>query len=196
VDGIQGLGALQIDVHALGIDFLSADGHKWLLSVEGAGALYVSERALKEIEPFWRGWLSVPDRDDYLGYGQPAREDAARFEEGSPNLLGAAALDASAGLLLEVGPVEVERRVLALTDRAIDGARQLGCAVTSPLADGQRSGIICFRHPRVPAEEIVRGLTERGIACAARLGSVRFSPHFYNTEDEIDRALGAAAELL
>lgn len=196
VDGIQGLGALHIDVHALGVDFLSADGHKWLLSVEGAGVLYVSARALAAIEPFWRGWMSVPERDDYLGYGQPARADAARFEEGSPNLLGIAALDASVGLLLEVGPAEVERRVLALTDRIIAGARRLGCAITSPLGDGQRSGIICFRHPRVPAEEIVAYLTERGVACAARLGSVRFSPHFYNTEDELDRALAAVTELL
>lgn len=196
VDGIQGLGALRLDADALGIDFLSADGHKWLLSVEGAGVLYVSRRALADIEPFWRGWLSVPDPNDYLGYGQPARVDAARFEEGSPNLLGAAALDASVGLLLEVGPAEIERRVLTLTDRVIDGARRLGCAIVSPLDERQRSGIVCFRHPRVPAEEIVRGLEHRGIACAARLGAVRFSPHFYNTTDEVDRALAAVAELI
>lgn len=196
VDGIQGLGALRMDVEALGIDFLSADGHKWLLSVEGCGALYVSSRVLGDLEAFWRGWMSVPESDDYLGYGQPPRDDARRFEEGAPNLLGAAALDASVGLLLEAGPGAIEQRVLALTRQVAEGARRLGCEITSPLGEGQRSGIICFRHPRVSSDEIVAHLAERGITAASRLGSVRLSPHFYNTEDEIDRALAAVAECL
>ena len=196
VDGIQGLGALQMDVAELGIDFLSADGHKWLLSVEGCGALYMSSRVLGDLEPFWRGWMSVPDSGDYLGYGQPPRDDARRFEEGAPNMLGAAALDASVGLLREAGPAAVEERVLALTARAAEGARRLGCEITSPLAEVQRSAIICFRHPRVSSDEIVAHLAEHGIAAASRLGSIRLSPHFYNTEEELDRALAAVAECL
>ena len=196
VDGIQGLGALQMDVAALGIDFLSADGHKWLLSVESCGALHVSSRVLGDLEPFWRGWMSVPDSGDYLGYGQPPRDDGRRFEEGAPNMLGAAALDASVGLLLEAGPAAVEQRVLALTARAAEGARRIGCEITSPLGEGQRSAIICFRHPRVSSDDIVAHLVECDITAASRLGSVRLSPHFYNTEEELDRALAAIAECL
>ena len=196
VDAIQGLGALRMDVQALGIDFLCADGHKWLLSVEGCGALHVSSRVLGDLEPFWRGWMSVPDSGDYLGYGQPPRDDARRFEEGAPNMLGAAALDASVGLLLEAGPAAVEERVLALTAHVAEGARRLGCEITSPFGDGRRSAIICCRHPRVSADEIVAHLSGRGIAAAGRLGSVRLSPHFYNTEDELDRALAAVGECL
>ncbi len=196
VDGIQGLGALRMDVAPLGIDFLSADGHKWLLSVEGCGVLYVSARVLGDLKGFWRGWMSVPDSGDYLGYGQPPRDDARRFEEGAPNMLGAAALDASVGLLLEAGPAAVEERVLALTAHVAEGARRLGCEITSPPGERQRSAIICFRHPRVSSDEIVAHLATEGIAAASRLGSVRFSPHFYNTEEELDRALAAVTECL
>ncbi|MGD9495562.1 MAG: aminotransferase class V-fold PLP-dependent enzyme [Armatimonadota bacterium] len=196
VDAIQGLGALRMDVEALGVDVLCADGHKWLLSVEGAGALYVSSRLVGDLEPFWRGWTSVPEPERFLDYDQPARPDARRFEEGSPSLLGAAALDASVGLLLEVGPERIERSVLALTERIAEGVRALGCEVTSPCAAAQRSGIICFRHPARSADEIVAGLSERGIVAASRLGSVRFSPHFYITADQVDCALEAVARLL
>ncbi|MFW5867366.1 MAG: aminotransferase class V-fold PLP-dependent enzyme [Armatimonadota bacterium] len=190
VDGIQGLGALQVDVHEMGADILCADGHKWLLSVEGCGLMYVSDRVIGDLEPFWRGWTSVPRPMDFGAHGQPARDDARRFEEGSPNILGAAAMDASTGLLLEVGPAEVERRVIALTDRLIEGLRNIGCEITSPLEPARRSGIVCFRHPEREAEEIVARLQEERITAASRMGVARLSPHFYNDADEIDAALG------
>ncbi|MGC9320099.1 MAG: aminotransferase class V-fold PLP-dependent enzyme, partial [Armatimonadota bacterium] len=87
VDAIQGLGALEIDVHDLGIDVLAADGHKWLLGVEGCGVLYVSSDVIGDLEPFWRGWASVPEPHSFLQYTQPARADARRFEEGSASML-------------------------------------------------------------------------------------------------------------
>ncbi len=196
VDGIQGLGALQIDVHEAGVDFLSADGHKWLLSVEGCGVLYVSDRAIGELEPFWRGWTGVPEPMAFLEYGQPAREDARRFEEGSASMLGIVALDSSVGLLLEVGPKEIERRVLALTDRLIDGLQALGCEMASPPARAERSGIICARLPGVSSDEVVERLAQERIYAASRVGAVRLSPHFYNDEDEMDGTLAAIAEML
>ena len=196
VDGIQGLGALEIDVEELGVDFLSADGHKWLLSVEGCGALYVSGRVIEQLEPFWLGWMGVEGADEYLDYEVRPRPGAGRFEEGSLNALGIHALDASVGLILQVGPTEVERRITRLNDRLIEGVRGMGCEITSPLGPGQRSGILCFRHERVPSGRIVAGLRERGIVTADRLQSVRVSPHFYNDGAEVDRTLQALKEIL
>ena len=120
--------------------------------------------------------------------GRP-RNDARRFEEGSGNILGAAALDASAGLLLEVGMAEVRRRVIALTDRLIEGLRLIDCEIASPLEPERRSGIVCFRHPECPADDVVAGLAQERISAASRLGVVRLSPHFYNDEREIDATL-------
>lgn len=191
VDAIQGLGALQADVASMGADVLCADGHKWLLSVEGCGLMYVSDRIIGDLEPFWRGWTSVPDPLDFGAHDQPARNDALRFEEGSANVLGAAALDASAGLMLEVGPSRIEQRIIELTDMLIEGLRAGGCEVISPTGAGERSGIVCFSHCARPADEVVEELTHAGIAAASRMGLVRLSPHFYNDEDEMERALAA-----
>jgi len=196
VDAIQGLGALEIDVEEQGVDFLSADGHKWLLSVEGCGVLYVSRRVIEDLEPFWLGWMSVENASDYLNYHQRPLQGAGRFEEGSLNMLGIYALDASVGLMLEVGPGEIERRIMQLTDRLIEGLRGLDCEMTSPLGSGERSGIVCFRHERVPSGEIVAGLRERGITTADRMQSVRVSPHFYNDEGQVERMLEALGEIL
>ncbi|MGI5819304.1 MAG: aminotransferase class V-fold PLP-dependent enzyme [Armatimonadota bacterium] len=193
VDAIQGLGALEADVGEMGADILCADGHKWLLSVEGCGLMYVSDRVIGDLDAFWRGWTSVPDPMDFGAHDQPPRNDARRFEEGSGNILGAAALDASAGLLLEVGMAQVQRRIIELTDRLIEGLRAAGCEIASPSGPGRRSGIVCFRHPRDGAEEVVARLARERIAAASRLGVVRLSPHFYNDEGEIDRAFEAVA---
>ncbi len=189
VDAIQGLGALEADVGAMGADILCADGHKWLLSVEGCGLMYVSDRIIGDLDEFWRGWTSVPRPMDFDAHDQPPRNDARRFEEGSGNILGAAALDASAGLLLEVGMAEVQRRVIALTDHLIEGLRGLNCEVASPLEPARRSGIVCFRHPTRAPDEVVARLAQERIAAASRLGVVRLSPHFYNDEREIDATL-------
>jgi len=196
VDGIQGLGALQINVERLGVDFLSADGHKWLLSVEGCGVLYVSRRVIEALEPFWLGWMGVEEPTEFLDYEQQPSPGARRFEEGSLNMLGIHALDASVGLMLEVGPAEIERLILDLTDRLLEGLRGLGCEVTSPLGLGQRSGIVCFRHARASSAEIVAALRERDILTADRFGSVRVSPHFYNDPQQLEQFLDALSDLL
>ena len=196
VDAIQGLGALEISAGGLEVDFLAADGHKWLLSVEGCGVLYVSDRIIGDLEPFWVGWTSVCNAMDFLDYCPELLPDARRFEEGTLNMLGAHALDAAAGLLLEVGPARIERRIIELTDRFIEGLRALECEVVSPVTPQERSGIVCFRHAAAPSGEIVAGLGERGIEAADRLQSVRLSPHFYNDEDEVDRCLAAVGEII
>ncbi len=195
VDAIQGLGAIPIDVDSLGIDFLCADGHKWLLSVEGCGVLYVSDRAMDEMRPANVGWMSVKDAQDYGEYRLELRDDAGRFEEGTHNMLGGHALGASAGLLLEVGPERVWERIRRLTGRLVEGLLGAGCETLSPRGEGETSGIVSFRVPGMAPETVVEHLTERDIVVCARAGGVRVSPHFYNDEAEIDRLVVAVREM-
>jgi cysteine desulfurase / selenocysteine lyase len=196
VDGIQGLGALQLDLSRYAIDFLSADGHKWLLSVEGAGMLYVRRQTLDGLLPAYQGWLGMDDPFNFLDYHFRPRPDALRFEEGSRNVAGIHALGASVGLFLEAGPGRVEEAVLALTDSLAECLVALGCEITSPRRAEEKSGILTFRHPSVSSADIVAGLTQRGVVSVERAGSVRFSPHFYNDAEEVERALANLRETL
>lgn len=189
VDAIQSLGALSIDVRRSRIDFLSADGHKWLLGPEGAGVFYCGRSAMRKIEVASLGWGGVVNPTDFLAYDPTPAPTAERFEPGTLNTAGIYGLRAALDLLLCVGISEIEARVLALTDRLCDGLRRRGYRVQSPRGPGEKSGIVTFSHERHGAEEVFRRLREHRVVGAVRDGRVRLSPHFYNTEEEIDRAV-------
>jgi cysteine desulfurase/selenocysteine lyase len=189
VDGIQSVGALRIDVSSLGLDCLVAGSHKWLLAPEGSGVLFVSERFVERLQPVLLGWKSVHDADRYLPYHFELRDDAARFEPGSPPHLGIAALGASLELLLEVGAEPIERRILGLTEALAEGLRSRGASVVSPRGPAQRSGILTFRLG--DPGELLGHLSDAGVVARVRAGGVRLSPHFYNDDDDVCRVLDA-----
>ena len=191
VDAIQGLGALPIDVKELGIDYLTADGHKWLLSPEGAGIFYASQQARLRLDSNILGWMSLKRPMDLMNYGQPAATSARRFEEGSLNVLGIHALSATLKLLLEVGAEQIWAAVRKLNDELVDGLRRKEYTIHSSLNEEERSGIICFSHRRIPAAEIAETLNGKGIMISERCGRLRAAPHFYNTSEQLDRLLEA-----
>ncbi len=197
VDGIQSVGVVPVDVEAMGIDFLSADGHKWLLGPEGCGFLYVNEGLIEMLHPAVVGWMNFEHALEFERRDNELRKDARRFEPGSYNVPGLLALDASVGLLLEVGQDEVWRRVEALTQRLCEGLMARGYRVFSPRRPEERSGIVSFSPPApqvraTPAiERIAAELERAGVVVAVRAGRLRASPHFYNTAAQIDRLLEA-----
>ncbi len=189
VDAIQGLGAFEMDVEKNKIDFLAADGHKWLLSPEGIGILYISRRVIEEVHPVIVGWNSVENPSDYLPYHfNVLKKDARKFEEGSPNLLGTFALGASLELLLEAGIKNVGERIIGLTDLLVEGLSKAGYKIHSPRDKGEKSGIVIFSGIK-NNEVFFEHLKENKVFCALRGGGIRLSPHFYNNEDEINRVL-------
>ena len=191
LDAIQTLGCLPIDVSRDAVDFLSADGHKWMLSVEGCGIFYCAERLLTSLRPRIVGWRSVVDNLDYDHYHFELQPTAGRFEEGTPNTAGIFALGAALDLLLETGIDSIGARVLSLTDRLVDGLRERGARVLSPRGTGEASGIVSFEIPGEEPPVTVNRLWEQRVFVIVRRGAVRASPHFYNDESEIDRLLAA-----
>ncbi len=187
VDGIQAVGALQVDVAACGVDVLAAGGHKWLLAPEGCGILFVSDRVVERIHPVVLGWKSVDNAGVYLPYHFDLRPDAARLEPGSAPHLGIHALGAAVDLLLEVGPPAIEARLLEITDQLADGLSRLGATILSPRTAAERSAILTFALGEAPA--LSRALTEAAIIVRQRLGGIRLAPHFYNDADDIARVL-------
>jgi len=196
IDAIQSLGAVQFDVQAYQADFVMADGHKWMFGPEGLGVFYTTPEARNKLKLTQYGWHMMKDIHNYENQPWEAHPSARRFECGSPNMLGIHAYSASLSLLLETGMPAIEAQVLEksgyLTD-AIDKNGQL--VLLSAKQNRLKSGIVVFKHRTVANEVLYQHLQKNGVVCALRGGGIRFSPHFYNTFEELDRALKLAALL-
>lgn len=190
VDAIQSLGCVPIDVRAMKIDFLSADGHKWLLGPEGAGIFFCRHELLGLLRPSTVGWLTVKDSMSFCDYKLDFRDDARRFDSGSYNLVGLWGLGASIDWLLEIGLDNVWQRVQMLTDRLATGVQAKGYRIASSREPSEASGIVAFVSDQHDHTRIVNHLRqEYRTVIAAREGRLRASPHFYNTEEEIDQLI-------
>ena len=190
IDAIQSLGAVQFDVQAYQADFVMADGHKWMFGPEGLGVFYTTPESRDKLKLTQYGWHMMKDIHNYENQPWEIHPAARRFECGSPNMLGIHAFSASLSLLLETGMAAVEAQVLEKSDYLIDAIDKNGQLV---LLSGQhsrlKSGIVIFKHRTVANEVLYKHLQDNGVVCALRGGGIRFSPHFYNTLEEIDRAL-------
>jgi cysteine desulfurase/selenocysteine lyase len=191
VDAIQSLGAFPLDVRALGIDYLSAGGHKWLLAPTGTGIFYCRREAAGDLVVRVPGHKSMVPRPEHLPYAYDVRQDAARFEIGAMNVLGVCALEASLALLLRTGVDVIEARILALTRQLIDGLTRRGHQILSPLDPGERSGIVAFRTSALDATQLTARLAAAGVVVSPVCGWTRVAPHFYNDESDIERFLDA-----
>jgi selenocysteine lyase/cysteine desulfurase len=188
VDGIQSLGAIPVDVKAMNIDFLSADGHKWLLGPEAAGIFYCRRELLDQVQPLTVGWMNFVNARNFLQYDFTLRPDAGRFESGSGNTPGLLALRESIRLISEAGIERISQRIKILTDLLIDGLTKKGYRIASPREGTQWSGIVSFSSPTQNQEDIHRSLhTDHRIEIALREKRLRCSPHFYNTEEQIEK---------
>ncbi|QPJ64040.1 MAG: aminotransferase class V-fold PLP-dependent enzyme [Candidatus Nitrohelix vancouverensis] len=185
VDAIQSLGILPMDVKRDGIDFLSADGHKWLLGLEGLGGFYISKEALERVYPVTVGWGSVVDSQNFMHYDFTFRPDAQRFEEGSANTLSIHALGAALELFEQEGIERIEKRIMELGDIAIRHLQKRDIKIASSTIPEERSGIISF-VPDVDLNPLLKFMMSHSVSMTARDGLARISPHFYNSEDEID----------
>ncbi len=191
VDAIQSLGCLPLDVAECGIDFLAADGHKWLLSVEGCGVFYCARPLLDRVTPRVVGWRSVTDNTDYDRYHLDLQPSAGRFEEGTLNTAGIFALGAAIDLILELGIEAIAGRVLELTDRLSRELESRGATLLSPRGPGETSGIVSFRWADEDPKRTAGRLRQAGVFSVVRRGGVRASPHFYNDARDLERLLAA-----
>jgi selenocysteine lyase/cysteine desulfurase len=177
-------------VERLGIDFLSADGHKWLCSVEGCGVFYCRAELQDRVAPRVIGWRNVPDHRDFDTYQTGLAPSAIRYEEGTPNTPGIFALGAAIDLVLELGLEAIWARVRELTDRLVEGLHARHATVLSPRG-AEASGIVSFRLGDEPPRRTAGRLIQAGVFVVARRGGVRASPHFYNDERELEALLAA-----
>ncbi|MEM3622667.1 MAG: aminotransferase class V-fold PLP-dependent enzyme [Candidatus Bathyarchaeia archaeon] len=192
VDAIQSAGAIPIDVKKDDVDFLATACYKWLLSPPGAGYFYVKEELIEKFEPPFAGWASVKPEvfetiDFWDIWSLRLSETASRFEVGSPSFISLVGAAEALKMLLNFGIKNIEERILKLTGHVIKAIKSLGLEIFTPEERQHRSGIVLFRIHK--PQELVAQLRQKGIVVSARAHGIRVSPHFYNTEDEIDRLI-------
>jgi cysteine desulfurase/selenocysteine lyase len=196
VDAIQQLGALEFDVQSCNCAFAMADGHKWLLGPEGLGAFYCRSDLRPQLKLHEYGWHMLENAKDFSRSEWQPAASARRFECGSPNMLGAVALDASLSLLEEVGMAQVEHAVHERVQWLLDGISTLpGAHIHSATQHNQRSGILTFSLDGWEHAELFAALHKEQIICVQRGPGIRLSPHFYTPPAIIEQSLAVLHQL-
>lgn len=194
LDAIQGLGVFPLDVARTPVDFLAADGHKWLLGPEGAGVFFLRRQHLELLRPLGIGWNSVVREHDFDRIELALKPTAVRYEGGSANVAGLLALGASLELLEQFGTAAIAGRVLEVTDLACQRLESIGAVVHSDRRAEHKSGIVVFELPGRDPQQLRRHCHQRGVVLSCRAGRLRISPHAYNDAADIDRLAGALEE--
>jgi len=192
VDAIQALGVIPVDVEAEFIDVAAGGGHKWLLSPEGVGYLYFSDRARERIQPTLVGWVSVPDPDDYLNFDQGWKRGALAWETGTGPASLFYGFKASLELLSGLGVQNIANYLEELTGYLCEGLRVRNYDVVSSRAPGEKSQIVCISPNKGwTAMGLYAHLRERDVITAPRNDRLRIAPHLYNTSAEVDEFIKA-----
>ena len=202
VNPTQSLGALYFNVKDFGIDFMASNGHKWILSSFGIGAIYIKRKYLRDVEKFRPPFFSQ--------FGQKRRENfdknmkmnmsntATRFELGTPHFQNIIALNAAIRYISKIGIRHIEKRILNLTDYLINNLQNMNLQILSPIEEKKyRSGIILFKPRKKKSADIVMELEKKNrIIVSARGKGIRVSTHFYNNEEDVDRLIAGLKRIL
>ncbi len=197
VDGIQGIGNSVLDLRETPLDILACGGQKWLLSPWGSGFVYVRKELVSQLEPAITGWMAFEGTDDFsrlTEYNPTFRSDARRFEMITLPYQDFFGMTASLQLLLEVGVREIAEVTRSAHEPIVKWAQAHGVRIASPTENGHRSAILCVAPPK--PVEAYHALKRARVVCSLREGSIRLSPHCYNTVEEMEKVIEVLEDLL
>lgn len=191
VDAFQAVGHIDVNVRILDVDFLATGTYKYLMGPKGTGFLYIKD--YNDLKPAWFGWACGPWHRKFdkakEGYVKWLHKSAARFEIGSHSIIGFIGAKAAIEYFLKLGMENVERRLIYLGDYIIEKLQEMNLKVNSPLDLDCRSGSINFKVKGDPWK-ICQKLRAAGVWVTGGshyANGIRVSPHFYNTEEDIDK---------
>jgi kynureninase len=195
MDCFQSLGNVPVDVQALNVDFAVGGVLKWLCGGPGTSYLYVRPDLAKKLEPKLTGWFAHENPFAFeIGenrYGEPP----FRFMQGTSNVPGFYTAMPGLKIIREAGVERIREKSKKMTSRLIELADKRGWRVNAPRDPEQRGGTVAIDMPN--AKDVCQELLRRDVLVDYRpRAGVRFSPHFYNTMEEIDRAIATVDEIL
>ena len=187
IDAYQAVGQVPVDVRAAGVDVLTAGGLKWLLGGPGIVFAYIKEELARRLEPTIAGWFGHRDQFAFDPRRLAFHDDARRFELGTPALAAVYAQLGGLEYIEEIGVPAIRAVTAALTEDLIARAAARGFRPKVATDAAARSAIVML--PATDPAAAVRHLADGGIIADARPGHVRFSPFFYNQQDDHVTAL-------
>jgi kynureninase len=186
IDAYQSVGQVPVDVQATGVDALVAGGLKWLLGGPGIVFLYVREAVARRLEPKISGWFGQREQFAFDPRALTFHEGARRFELGTPALAAIYAQLGGLEYIEEIGVPRIRDVTAALTEDLIATLRGAGFTPKVAADPRERSAIVMVPMPDPGAS--IRHLAAGGIIADTRPGHVRFSPFFYNAQEDHVRA--------
>jgi kynureninase len=193
VDDYQATGQVPIDVKATGVDILLSGGLKWLLGGPGIAYMYVRRDLVPQLSPTVAGWFGNRDQFSFNPHELVFRDEAARFETGTPSV--AAVYSGAEGLRIvnELSPEAIRERTSEIASHLVTRLRDEGFVLRTP-DNPERHASITMVEVGDP-QAVVAGLAERDVIVDARPGAVRISPYFYNNLEDIETAVSALTEV-
>jgi len=186
IDAYQSVGQIPVDVQDTGVDALVAGGLKWLLGGPGIVFLYVRQAVARALEPRISGWFGQREQFSFDPRALTFHDDARRFEMGTPSLAAVYAQLGGLEYIEEIGLPTIREATAALTEDLIATVRAAGFKPKVAAEPERRSAIVMIPMPDPAAS--VRHLAAGGVITDSRPGHVRFSPFFYNVQDDYVRA--------
>ncbi len=189
VDGAQGVGMQPIDTKKDNISYMAFSAWKWLLGPLGMGILFVAKEKLPDLKPVFIGTDSVVRPDEYFPYKSELKPSADRFTFSTANFNDWVYLEAALKFLQDIGFFAVRERIFELSACLSKGLTKIGFNVFSDKFPDYQTGIVVCEKPGVNPDVIMTHLKRNKIVAAERLGRIRFSPHVYNSPEQIDEVV-------
>ena len=189
VDATQSAGAIPIDVQTCPVDALICGAYKWLCGPFGAAFMYVAPHLSEKLEPGLVGFRSHKNMWDLDASRIDYPQAAKKFEFSTMAFGCAVGLTRAIDFLNEIGVENIFHYNRQLADILITGLRSRDAVITSPLGDEDRSSIVTAYFENIDSKEIIKGLKAAQVFVSSRAGAIRFSPHLYNTAEDMDSAL-------
>jgi cysteine desulfurase/selenocysteine lyase len=196
VDATQAAGMAPVDVVADDIDVLVAGGYKWLCGPFGAAIAWLRPELRERFDPPFVGWRSTVEPYTFDARTMPLAPTARSMEYSTMSYGSAVALGEALEYVLDLGVDRVLAHDQSLATRLADGLDRLGATVLTPRDDAHRGGIVTARYPGRDGEAVAAQLNEAGVIVSPRFGATRFSLHYFNDEEDVDRALDMLARIL
>jgi kynureninase len=195
LDAYQSAGIVPLNVKEMGVDFCTGGSVKWLCGGPGAGYLYVRPELIEKLEPKVTGWMA---HETPFGFEQPPiryKKGIYRFLHGSPSIPALYSARSGYRIINKIGVERIREKSRRQTSLLINLAREHGFEVMTPLDPERRGGTVTLKLPHM--EAVAAELLRREILVDFRpLAGIRLSPHFYTTDDEIERALSEISTIL